>query len=249
MGSNPPVVIANTPDIDGDGQLTFAADYVPRYGNGGQCSQPDAGIDANGVIAVTFVAPVENTSSGNPSPLDFSYRNTWMIVSNDGGATWGAPYLAAGSNFDEAVFPAMARDILNNCADLIWQQDGLPGIAVQPPITGDQTSHPFGNNDIIHDCVALLVGVNDINSNATSFSVYPNPAKDVVEVTMNIKNLSNVKVDIMDVTGKLAGSQTLKPHQTGDVSFRINISSYDAGVYMLKVTVDGETSVSRLVIE
>lgn len=251
MGANPPVVIANTPDLDGDGQLTFAADYVPRYGNGGQTSQPDAAIDAGGIIIVSFVAPVENTSSGNPSPLNFSYRNTWMIGSADGGITWTAPVLAAGSNFDEAVFSAIARDINNNCIDLMWQQDGLPGVAVQPPITGDQTSHPFGNNDIVHDCISVnaVLGIENSGASASSFTLYPNPAKDVVEVQFNLKKIAPVKVDIMDVTGKLAGSQVIKPVSTGDVSYRISLSAYDAGVYMMKVTIDGSSSVSRLVIE
>lgn len=161
MGSAQPVVIAQTPDVDGDGQLTFAPNYVPRYGNGGQCSQPYAAIDASGTIIVSFAAPLENSTTGTTG-ADYSYRNIWMIGSTDNGVTWSDPIQVAGSEFDEAVFGSLARDI-NGCVDLVYQMDGLPGIAVQPP-NSNQAFHPFSSNDIMHDCIPVtsIVGIKEI---------------------------------------------------------------------------------------
>ena len=251
MGANPPVVIAVTPDIDGDGQLTFAADYVPRYGNGGQLSQPDAGIDASGNMYVSFVAPKENTTSGNPSPGDFSYRNVWIIGSNDGGITWGEPSLTpfAGSDFDEAVFPSMSRNVEGGCVDIIWQQDGLPGIAVQAP-NGDQTLHPFGNNDIIHDCIpvaSIPLSISQVNAEVIGLQIAPNPANDFVSITCEVKKMDDIKVEISDVTGKRVFVESVTPSNTGKFQFTTDISKLVDGLYMMHITVDGKTAVSKLV--
>ena len=253
MGSNPPVIIANTPDIDGDGQLTFATDYVPRYGNGGQCSQPDAGIDASGNIYVSFVAPKENTSSGNPTPGDFSFRNVWIIGSNDGGSTWGQPGLTpfGGSDFDEAVFPSMSRNVVGGCVDIIWQQDGLPGIAVQPPGNPpNQTLHPFGNNDIIHDCIpvsSIPLAIKDVVAETISLQISPNPANDFVTISCEVKKLDNIKVEISDVVGKRVSVESVTPTNTGKFVFTTDISKLVDGIYMMHVTVDGKSAFTKLI--
>lgn len=251
MGSNGPVVIAQTPDIDGDGVLTFAQDYIPRYGNGGQCSQPHAAIDASGNIIVSFVAPLENSSSGN-SGYDYSYRSIWMIGSTDGGNTWTDPVQVAGSDFDEAVFGALARDIQGNCVDLVYQFDGLPGIAVQPPGNPpNQAYHPFGNNDIVHDCIPLtsVLGIKDVQALPASVSVHPNPVSDMLNVSVNAKGAQKIKISITDITGKVMYSDLMNTAGTGLFNFSHSVKNFAKGMYLLSINADGAVSTSKFVVQ
>lgn len=248
MGTNPPVVIASAPDLDGDGVAgTFAADGVPRYGNGGFASQPDAAIDPNGEIVVSFVSPIELTSTGTPS-YDFSYRNSFLIASTDNGATWGAPYRIDSSDFDEKVFTALSRDIVNGCVDVMWMQDALPGIAVQPPVTGDQNSHPFGNNDMMHDCISLSLlptGISELSvSNLSMFNVAPNPSNGLINVSFNVSKKAIAKIDVVNLTGQTVISNLVEVN--GKTFHSMDLSKLPNGIYAVKALVDGKASAKTI---
>ncbi|NNF02656.1 MAG: T9SS type A sorting domain-containing protein, partial [Bacteroidia bacterium] len=251
MGTNAPVVIAQSPDRDGDGMLTFAADYAPRYGNGGQTSQPSAALDPFGNIIVAYITLMENTTSGNPPPGDFSYRNIFMIGSEDGGTTWGTPFNVSNSDFDEAVFGSVAKTVNAGCVDIVWQQDGLPGIAVQAP-DGNQALHPFGNNDMIHDCIDItnvVSGIKENTINGLDINVYPNPASDFLVLNYTLENATSIKVEIRNTLGQIVKEITDEKMLAGEKSFTVDISDLRAGVYTLN-TISGSAVVpNRFIVE
>ncbi|MCC6383888.1 MAG: T9SS type A sorting domain-containing protein [Bacteroidia bacterium] len=248
MGSAQPVVIAQTPDVDGDGQLTFAPNYVPRYGNGGQCSQPYAAIDASGTIIVSFAAPLENSTTGTTG-ADYSYRNIWMIGSTDNGVTWSDPIQVAGSEFDEAVFGSLARDI-NGCVDLVYQMDGLPGIAVQPP-NSNQAFHPFSSNDIMHDCIPVtsIVGIKEIQQQPPVVTVSPNPVSDLLNITITAGTADRVQLIISDITGKKVYQDNISTAGTGIFSFSHSVKNLSKGMYLLSINAEGAVSTSKFVVQ
>ncbi|MBT8196613.1 MAG: T9SS type A sorting domain-containing protein, partial [Bacteroidia bacterium] len=236
MGANPPVSIAESPDLDMNGTLDFAYDYVPRYGNGGQTTQPRAGIDASGNIVVSYVTLIENTTSGNPSPGDFSYRNNFLIASDDNGANWFNPYNVGNSNYDECVYASIPRNLNSNCVDVVWQQDALPGIAVQAP-NGDQSLHPFSNNDIFHDCVdinLLFVGVNEIENPSLSIGTYPNPATDELTISVNLEHNEELSFDVINTIGQIVLSIDETNYASGKSSFSINVKDLEDGIYLIR---------------
>ncbi|NNC85746.1 MAG: T9SS type A sorting domain-containing protein, partial [Bacteroidia bacterium] len=236
MGANPPVSIAESPDLDMNGTLDFAYDYVPRYGNGGQTTQPRAGIDASGNIVVSYVTLIENTTSGNPSPGDFSYRNNFLIASDDNGANWFNPYNVGNSNYDECVYASIPRNLNSNCVDVVWQQDALPGIAVQAP-NGDQSLHPFSNNDIFHDCVdinLLFVGVNEIENPSLSIGTYPNPATDELTISVNLEHNEELSFDVINTIGQTVLSIDETNYASGKSSFSINVKDLEDGIYLIR---------------
>lgn len=242
MGSNPPVVIASAPDYDGDGSAgPFAADGVPRYGNGGFTSQPDAAIDPNGEIVVSFVCPIENTATGTTG-YDFSFRNAFLIASSDNGASWGNPYRIDSSDFDEKVFPMLSRNIVNGCVDVMWMQDALPGIAVQPPVTGDQNSHPFGNNDIMHDCISLSLiptGVNQPNNiDSKLFAINPNPTSGIVNLTFITNKNTTASIKVFNLTGQAVISSLIEVN--GKTIHSLDLSKLPNGIYAVSAIVDGK---------
>ncbi|MFD2543263.1 T9SS type A sorting domain-containing protein [Lacinutrix gracilariae] len=85
--------------------------------------------------------------------------------------------------------------------------------------------------------ITAAIGQNEI----TEFSIYPNP---VTNGVVNIKSSNNeaVSVSIYNVLGK----QVLAQNITNQI---LNVSSLNAGVYVLKLTQNGNSIAKKLVIK
>jgi len=233
FGGNDPVVIATAPDIDGDGVAgTFATNLGGRYGNDGICSMPSAAIDASGNLFVSYSALMELTDNALPAPNNFSFRNVLMKSSADGGNTWSDYYNVSNSDFDEAVFCALARNV-DGCVSMIWQQDGSPGYSV--PTNGQ---HAIGNNDIIYDCVDvnLLLGISQANENVLSdLNVFPNPVSGMLTVNINVSKQTDLKAEIRNIMGQTVSSIQRDQIAVGTTQFGVDVSSLSIGVYTISV--------------
>ena len=70
--------------------------------------------------------------------------------------------------------------------------------------------------------------------------IYPNPVDgDIVTIQSPINGLKEVQ--IYTVTGKKVLDTTINGNT-------LDVSSFNSGFYMLKVTIDGQSKVSKLVI-
>ena len=236
MGSNPPVVIATAPDLDGSGQADdFADDLGGRYGNDGICSMPSAGIDAAGNLFVSYCPLIEGTDSGNPSPLAFSYRNVYLMGSTDGGAFWSSGVNVSNSQFDEAVFCSMAKNV-DACVHLLWQQDGAPGYSVPP-----NGEHPIGNNDMVHDCydkTLVLSSINETLANGVAVSLFPNPATNNLTISYNVEQPIELMVEIRNIMGQVIAEFT-RDAVKGTNNILVDVTKYSSGVYTIN-TIMGE---------
>jgi hypothetical protein len=97
------------------------------------------------------------------------------------------------------------------------------------------------NYDITSVDGTLTIGPNGINQGSlTEISVYPNPANGLVYVT----NGANTTVQIYDITGQLMFTEDI----VSEIE-QINVSDFDAGIYIITI-INGEAAVSkRLAIE
>lgn len=79
--------------------------------------------------------------------------------------------------------------------------------------------------------------------NQKSFSVYPNPTNtgSVNVVSASSSNFGNINVAIFDVLGKQVINKTI-------TSEKLNVSSLNTGVYVMKITQGKATSTKKLVI-
>lgn len=92
---------------------------------------------------------------------------------------------------------------------------------------------PFTSNN----CSVLDVtdfSIDDLN-------IYPNPAKDKIQFT-NF-NASSAEVRIFNILGKQVFHQPKLTEKT------IDVSQFNKGIYLLKVTVDGKSRTQKLVIQ
>jgi PKD repeat protein len=88
------------------------------------------------------------------------------------------------------------------------------------------------------------VGFKDLN-NSTTIHLSPNPSNG--KVNLNASNiLSNAKVHVYDLTGKLL---TIYTWNSGKSNMELNLENFDSGVYFVSI-IDGQSRfVSKLIIE
>ncbi|MFZ9943792.1 MAG: T9SS type A sorting domain-containing protein, partial [Bacteroidia bacterium] len=245
FGSNEPVVIATAPDIDLDGVASsFATNLGGRYGNDGICSMPSAAIDAAGNIYLSYCPLIELTDNAQPDPNNFSFRNVLLMASTDNGATWGTPANISNSNFDEAVFCALAKNV-DNCVSMIWQQDGAPGYSVPP-----NGQHAIQSNDIVYDCIDpnLVLGLNGSIADAVkSVNVFPNPANDQLTISIQNDGFKAGVVEIRNIMGQAVWSNTLLDVAAGVLRLDVDVKTLPNGMYTVSIADDQSASTVKFV--
>ena len=124
------------------------------------------------------------------------------------------------------------------------------GLWVKPTTTGTfsyvVTQNICGNikKDTVN--VNISSGIDENMAFAQSISVYPQPAKDVVNISLSNYYEASVYLKISDVTGKLVGSSELIVRNG---KTQLETTEIQNGVYILQITNGRQQTVSkRLVI-
>ena len=89
--------------------------------------------------------------------------------------------------------------------------------------------------------VENCVGVNEYTTN--DVVIYPNPAKDMVNVTLN-ENSENISWTLINMHG-----QVVKKMNEVSGSFEIDLNDVDKGIYFLNVSVDDKPIIKKIVVE
>ncbi|MBL7764723.1 MAG: T9SS type A sorting domain-containing protein [Chitinophagaceae bacterium] len=118
--------------------------------------------------------------------------------------------------------------------------------------TAPQTGHNYyrlqqvdidGHSSIHAQVIDLIWG-----GNGSSVSLYPNPAKDILHIDLNVSNAQNTTVKIIDLSGRIV-KQIQAKTEKGLNTLSINLDGISEGVYAVQVLEnDALMSVSRVVI-
>ena len=179
---------------------------------------------------------------------------TWdmlkIFVSMDCGQTWALRYTKSGIGMSTAAltssrfFPASASD---------WREET---VNINPYMTGDHVRFKFqfasggGNNLFIDDInISNPAGIAEVQSALLTLNVHPNPLNETSEISFNLTQKNNVRIDILDIVGKKIMTVTNSDLNAGLQSFRINKSDIGAaGFYFVKLTIDGESTVQKIIV-
>ena len=98
--------------------------------------------------------------------------------------------------------------------------------------------------------VSLMI--DNINSSSEphilqAFSLFPNPAKDFAMVDIQLQHAALTQVSLLDLTGRTL--QSWPPSETDRQSLRIDLDGLAPGVYAVKLEVNGDTVVRKLILE
>lgn len=112
-------------------------------------------------------------------------------------------------------------------------------------------SAPTNNDYLWVDNLAFsgsVTGIENHESFVTDMVVYPNPSSEVVNFKFNVKTAQQVKVDIVDINGKLIRSTSFGKIQ-GETIQTMNISGIAKGTYFVQINGEDATETRKLVIE
>lgn len=85
---------------------------------------------------------------------------------------------------------------------------------------------------------------------SSSLAVYPNPVANRTQITFDLKEQSNLKIDIYDLSGRLVENIVNGEQPAGKFSKSWNRSSNIAsGVYILQIDANGKRSTSKLLLK
>jgi hypothetical protein len=192
--------------------------------------------------AANYRLSIQNTSTGTPTftenAVDLNFGTTYLVV----------------IKYNTSVAPTMASLWIN--------PSNLGGSEPTTTVTnnsGTGTFATFGSVFLRNNSTTPKVEIDEVrvgitwaevtptgtasvNQNAISgLSVYPNPVKNGVFYINTDANAERT-VTIFDVLGKQVLNTTTSQNA-------INVSSLNAGVYMVQVTEEGKTATRKLVIE
>jgi PKD repeat protein len=104
------------------------------------------------------------------------------------------------------------------------------------------------NNFYIDDVTlaASPLGMEDLERQL-DLSIAPNPTSDMTTLTMNLQDAANVQMEVVDVLGRDARMILSKEMSNGTHKFDIDMSSYADGVYYLRILVDSDMVVKKIV--
>lgn len=95
---------------------------------------------------------------------------------------------------------------------------------------------------------AQTVGIKENAGNISSISLYPNPAKNDVTINYSLNTPGNVEIEIFDVTGKVVKTVSASNMQAGDHANKVDVSAFEAGVYLCSIKAEGGKSFARFVV-
>ncbi len=103
------------------------------------------------------------------------------------------------------------------------------------------------SNTLLYNITSTSINENTINSN--KFNVYPNPVKDVFQLSLNSEISTNTKIDLYDLQGKhiqTIYSGVVNTNNAIEVNRDRSISN---GMYLIKATVGSEKFITKVVLQ
>lgn len=149
-------------------------------------------------------------------------------------------------------------------AMLRTSQTATEKLAIKTSAKGDQDFStvcygPFGENDAVNYFVGWgvapavklnfnpVVGINETNGNVAISQVYPNPTSGETTINYSIANAENVKVLVVDVTGKVVKTVENGLQLAGDHSVSFDAAGLASGAYYVNIVTEASTVTQKFI--
>jgi hypothetical protein len=177
-------------------------------------------------------------------------ENTWEIINSAGEVVEsGGPYADPGTIYQESIeLPDMECYIF-----YIYDSGGdgitMPGFYAFYYGSNNYiaTGTTFGSIDSAYFEVNTGVGIPETSA-ISDLILYPNPASEKVYLTFSQEMVSNVNVNVFDLTGSKVISYPVGQISPGEKSLELNTSFLKPGIYLLNVQSNTASYTKRLTI-
>jgi hypothetical protein len=182
--------------------------------------------------------------------VDVIARNVATLV-NDASYSNITPYLTVpANNYVLDVTPGNNNSVI--VASFSAPLTGLAGQSAVVLASGfltpstNQNGAAFGLLAVLVDGTAfMLSNVTSIaeNPTPTSFTMFPNPASDILNIN-SISDVSNTTLEILNAVG-----QVVKTDRIIDSNLTVSLKDFSAGIYFVKLSNEKGQTVSKLIVE
>src|SRR6185369_14532526 len=90
-----------------------------------------------------------------------------------------------------------------------------------------------------------LADLNESTASLYNLNVYPNPASNSITVMLNSESSSTATMEITNLMGQTVYANQIQPENANT----INTEKFENGIYMLRVTEDGQVFNKKFIIE
>lgn len=94
--------------------------------------------------------------------------------------------------------------------------------------------------------IGFYSGITEMLNDEANFSVYPNPSAGNTSIRVNMPESKEVKLEVLDVFGKTVSVITDGNSTGGENIFTFNPQGLSSGMYVVRLTVDGQTFTRKL---
>ena len=155
-------------------------------------------------------------------------------VSTDCGATWSTAWTATGATLTTAApktsaeyFPAAAADWKHRIVNLTTYE----GANMMVKLTGTSA---HGNNAWITNLrLGSTTSINELPA-ISEINVFPNPAKDIANISLQLSDAALVNVQVYDATGRMV-TATQQQLNAGMQTIAVSTANLATGAYYVKV--------------
>ncbi len=197
---------------------------------------------------LTFEAAYQQTATTNTDKLQ-------IFTSTDCGATWTSrktitsatlASLAGGigttvytPNTSQFTTYTVGINAVANSKNVMFRWEFVAGAA------------SIGNNLYIDNIniVDNVAGIENIET-TVDLNLYPNPSTSKVNIDFNLSEQHNMGVVVTDILGRTIETIATKLYQSGGTTLTIGSdNAYQAGVYIINITIDGQPISKKVVIQ
>ena len=219
-----------------------------RYGNSALLTEPSIAVDGNNVF-ILFSLPRDNDRTSANDTTDKSFRDIWIVASQDGGATWGKIQNISCTPQEEEFYITMAKNASGNYLHLLYQWDTEPGTIVLHSNPADFNEIRYGiiNKAAVlagtANCQMGVIGVNEIaNDQFGVINNFPNPTSGITYFNLNVRESKNLTLTIFNSLGQTVYTYSNK-YSVGNHTLSVDASKFASGIYSYSIS-SGDAAVS-----
>ncbi len=208
-----------------------------------------------------FVSSTIDLSNTSDFELSFKYAfaqknssNTdymRVYVSNDCGESWSVRKNISSSTI--ATAPNTTSSFVPSSDE--WEEVVVTNITASYWVSNFRFKIQFvsgGGNNVYIDDINLYnpesASVRE-NDDVSLFRVFPNPARDLANVSFDLYQGNDVRVSLTDMLGKELQVINQGQLSSGTHQFEINTNALSKGIYFVNLAVDGKIITQKLVVE
>ncbi len=160
-----------------------------------------------------------------------------------------SPEMAISATSQTVCEGSSATFFANGLTSYTWQPGNVVGdMLVVSTLTANQTFTCTGEEingckttTVVQAVVGPCVGIRSFDNNSVNVSVYPNPAKDQLNLQIDVALQSEVRVQIYDALGRAVVTQDLQTNSTSSTQ-HFDLTAFDRGIYFVRVSVNATPS-------